>query len=77
VFGYGPNSRPSTTIVDNRIALGFADIDHHRQRAGHIHQQEHARRLSSAGRLYVGTGYQYTGGNLTIATPLVTGAAGS
>jgi filamentous hemagglutinin family protein len=77
VFGYGPNSRPSTTIVDNRIALGFANID--------IVASERVTSTNTStlavyhrqGAYTPGTGYQYTGGNLTITAPLVTGAAGS
>ncbi|MGO4686296.1 beta strand repeat-containing protein, partial [Hyphomicrobium sp. 2TAF46] len=77
VFGYGPNSQPSTTVVDNRLALGFANVN--------ITASE---RITSNGKGTLGvyhrqgaytpaTGYQYTGGNLTFTTPLFTGEAGS
>jgi filamentous hemagglutinin family protein len=77
VFGYAPNSRPSSTVVDNRLALGFANVS--------IAASE---RITSNGKGTLGvyhqqgayapeTGYQYTGGNLTFTTPLFTGESGS
>lgn len=77
VFGHGANSQPSSTIVDNRLALGFANVN--------IAASE---RVTSNGKSTLGihhrqgaydaaTGYQYTGGNLAITTPLFTGEAGS
>uniref|UniRef100_Q07NA8 Filamentous haemagglutinin family outer membrane protein n=1 Tax=Rhodopseudomonas palustris (strain BisA53) TaxID=316055 RepID=Q07NA8_RHOP5 len=77
VFGYGPNTRPSTTVVDNRIALGFANVN-----------VAAADYVTSTNKSTLGvyarqgahdavTGYQYSGGNLTITAPLVTGAASS
>ncbi|WP_445489638.1 filamentous haemagglutinin family protein [Rhodopseudomonas sp. RCAM05734] len=77
VFGYGPNTQPSTTVVDNRIALGFANVNI--AAAGSVTSSNkstlgvYARR----GAYDAVTGYQYSGGNLTITTPLFTGAAGS
>ncbi|MEW6644100.1 MAG: filamentous hemagglutinin family protein [Pseudomonadota bacterium] len=77
VFGYGPNTQPSTQIVDNRIALGFTDLTFtasdtitsaYKSTLAVYHRQ---------GAFVPGTGYQYSGGNLTLATPLLTGAAGS
>ncbi|UZE50488.1 filamentous hemagglutinin family protein [Rhodopseudomonas sp. P2A-2r] len=77
VFGSAPNSRPSSTIVDNRLALGFADVS--------VSASE---RITSNGKSTLGvylqqgaytpaTGYRYTGGNLTVTTPLFTGESGS
>ncbi|KZD23957.1 filamentous haemagglutinin family protein, partial [Tardiphaga robiniae] len=77
VFGSAPNSRPSSTIVDNRLALGFANVS--------VSASE---RITSNGKSTLGvyhaqgayapsTGYQYTGGNLTVTTPLFTGDSGS
>ncbi len=77
VFGYGPNTQPNTQIIDNRIALGFTDVtitaseyvtSNNKSTLGVYHHQ---------GAYVAGTGYQYTGGNLTIATPLFTGAGAS
>lgn len=77
VFGYGAFTQPSNTIIDNRIALGFADVNitaakyvtsTNKSTLGVYHRQ---------GAYAPATGYQYTGGNLTIAAPLFTGAAGS
>lgn len=77
VFGYAPNSRPSSTVVDNRLAVGFASVN---LSAGE--------RITANGKGTLGvyyqqgaydpvTGYQYIGGNLTFTTPLFTGEAGS
>ena len=77
VFGYGPLSQPSTTVVDNRLALGFTDVtitateyvtSTNRSTLGVYHRQ---------GAYTPATGYQYTGGNLTVAAPLLTGRSGS
>ncbi|MFH0297953.1 filamentous hemagglutinin family protein [Bradyrhizobium sp. 31Argb] len=77
VFGYGPNSQPSSTVVDNRLALGFATVNiaaseritsNGKGTLGVYHQQ---------GAYVPATGYQYTGGDLTFTAPLLTGAAGS
>ncbi|MBR1221828.1 filamentous hemagglutinin family protein [Bradyrhizobium sp. U87765 SZCCT0131] len=77
VFGAAPNSQASTTIEDNRLALGFADVG--------IAASE---RITANGKgtlavhqyqtgYVAGTGFEYTGGNLKLMTPLLTGAAGS
>ena len=77
VFGYAPNSRPSSTVTDNRLALGFTEVS--------IAAGE---RITATGKSTLGvyhaqgaytpaTGYQYTGGNLTFTTPLFTGESGS
>ncbi|OYU86193.1 MAG: hypothetical protein CFE29_30255 [Bradyrhizobiaceae bacterium PARB1] len=77
VFGYGPLSQPSNTVIDNRLALGFADVtitaaeyvtSTNRSTLGVYHRQ---------GAYTPASGYQYTGGNLTISAPLLMGAAGS
>jgi len=77
VLGYGPNTQPDTQVADNRIALGFTDVtisaseyltSNNKSTLGVYHRR---------GAYVTGSGYDYTGGNLTIAAPLVTGAAGS
>ncbi|MBB5045898.1 filamentous hemagglutinin family protein [Rhodopseudomonas rhenobacensis] len=77
VFGYGLNTQPSTTTVDNRIALGFANVN--------ITATEYVTSTNKStlgvyarqGAYDAVSGYQYSGGNLTITAPLVTGAASS
>jgi filamentous hemagglutinin family protein len=77
VFGNGPNSQPSSTAIDSRIALGFADVG--------VSASE---RITANGKgtlavyhkqtgYVAGEGYSYTGGNLDLVAPLVTGEAGS
>ncbi|MFJ3047946.1 filamentous hemagglutinin family protein [Herbaspirillum chlorophenolicum] len=77
VFGYAPNARASGVAVDNRLALGFANVNIaaseritsngkgmlavHRQQTGYT----------------AGEGYQYSGGNLNLQTALLTGESGS
>ncbi len=77
VFGYGPNTAPNTQTTDKRITLGFTDVtisateqvtSNNKSTLGVYHQR---------GAYDPVTGYQYSGGNLTIASPLVTGAAAS
>jgi filamentous hemagglutinin family protein len=77
VFGSAADARPSSTVVDNRLALGFTNVS--------IAASE---RITATGKSTLGvhhrqgayapeTGYQYTGGNLTFTTPLFTGESGS
>ncbi|WP_168735268.1 filamentous haemagglutinin family protein [Pseudothauera rhizosphaerae] len=77
-FGYGPWSRPDGISSLDRLALGFANVDLHasdRITANNLgtlavyQQQEND---------YVpGEGFRYSGGNLDIVAPLISGEAGS
>lgn len=75
-FGYGPFSQPSGVDDLGRLALGFANVNLNaseritaNNRGSLAVYQSHA---------YVpGEGDSYSGGNLNIRTPLLTGAAGS
>ena len=76
-FGYGPGAQPTGTNDDARLALGFADV---RLTASERLTANNKGSLSvyqSRGAYEAGKGYAYSGGNLTIDAPLVTGAAGS
>jgi filamentous hemagglutinin family protein len=76
-FGYGPGTQPTGTSDDARLALGFADV---RLKASDRVTANHKGSLSvyqSQGAYDAVTGYAYSGGNLLIDAPLVTGAAGS
>jgi filamentous hemagglutinin family protein len=76
-FGYGPGAQPTGTSDDARLALGFADV---RLTASERITANNKGSLSvyqSQGAYEAGKGYAYSGGNLTIDAPLVTGAAGS
>ncbi|MGJ7524717.1 filamentous haemagglutinin family protein [Variovorax sp. GB1P17] len=76
-FGYGPGAQPTGTSDDARLALGFADV---RLTASDRITANNKGSLSvyqSQGVYEAGKGYAYSGGNLAIDTPLLTGAAGS
>ncbi|SEH32920.1 filamentous haemagglutinin family protein [Magnetospirillum fulvum] len=76
-FGYGPNTQQASNADDKRLALGFGAV-----------RLTASERITASGKSalsvyetrndYVtGEGWQYTGGDLTITSPLVTGEAGS
>lgn len=77
-FGYGPGSRPDTIHGMDRLILGFGDVVFNaseRITSNHtgslsVHQSQGA--WDDALK-----GYAFTGGNLRIQTPLLTGQAGS
>ena len=76
-FGYGAFGQPSNVKSFDRLALGFANVNlnaSERITANHkgslsVYQQQ--------GAYDPVKGFQYSGGNLTIRTPLMTGEAGS
>ncbi|WP_390343189.1 hypothetical protein ACFJIS_22235 [Variovorax boronicumulans] len=76
-FGYGPNSQPSGLEDAGRLVLGFADVN---LKASERVSANHKGSLSvyqSQGAYEAGKGYAYSGGNLRIVAPLLTGEAGS
>ncbi|WP_232311093.1 filamentous haemagglutinin family protein [Herbaspirillum autotrophicum] len=76
-FGYGPDTQPDTIKSADRLALGFANVN---LRASERITANHKGSLSvyqSQGAYDPVTGFAYSGGNLNIVTPLLTGAAGS
>ncbi|WP_245258240.1 filamentous haemagglutinin family protein [Rhodopseudomonas palustris] len=77
VLGYGLNTQPSTTTVDNRIALGFANVNITATDYVTSTNESTLGVYARQGAYDATTGYQYSGGNLTITAPLFTGAAGS
>ncbi|WHS58318.1 filamentous hemagglutinin family protein [Pseudomonas sp. G2-4] len=76
-FGYGDFAQPSSITTLGRLALGFANVNlsaSERLTANHkgslaVYQRQEAYDAK--------TGYAYSGGNLNILTPLLTGEAGS
>ncbi|TMU66212.1 filamentous hemagglutinin N-terminal domain-containing protein [Pseudomonas fluorescens] len=76
-LGYGPMPQPNGLDQNNRLALGFANVNlsaSERITANHkgslaVYQQQ--------GAYDPLKGYAYTGGNLTLHTPLLTGEAAS
>ncbi|HXH46909.1 MAG TPA: filamentous hemagglutinin family protein [Bradyrhizobium sp.] len=77
VLGYGPNTRPDTTMVDNRIALGFSAVTIGASQSVTSNSKSTLSVYHSRGAYDAATGYAYAGGDLTISAPLLTGAAGS
>ena len=76
-FGYGEFAQASTTASLNRLALGFANVN---LKASDRITANHKGSLSvyqSQGAYDAIKGFAYSGGNLSILTPLMTGAAGS
>jgi len=76
-FGYGPQSQPDTVGTHERLALGFASVD---LNAGERITANHKGALA----VYQSRGawddtakaWTYSGGDLNLSTPLLTGQAG-
>ena len=77
VLGYGPNSQPNNQVADKRIALGFTDVNISASEYVTANNKSTFDVYHRRGAYVTGEGYQYTGANLTVTAPLVTGAAGS
>ncbi|PIG30992.1 filamentous hemagglutinin family protein [Janthinobacterium sp. 35] len=76
-FGFGPFTQPAGVASFDRLALGFANVN--LKASGQV-TANHKGSLSvyqAQGAYETGKGYQHSGGNLTISTPLLTGDAGS
>ncbi|WP_052494637.1 filamentous haemagglutinin family protein [Cupriavidus basilensis] len=77
-FGYGPNSRPDTIHAMDRMVLGFAQVDLNASERITANQKGSLAVYQSQGAWDDATkGYAYSGGNLNLNTPLLTGQAGS
>ncbi len=77
LFGYGPNTQPETGYSADRLAVGFSAVNMRASESitanakgslGVYHQQ---------GSYVPGTGYSYSGGDLNLFAPVLTGEAGS
>lgn len=77
LFGYGPNTQPASTVVDSRIALGFANVSLNASERIAASGESSLSVYQSRGDYVAGAGWQYAGGDLAITAPLVTGEAGS
>jgi hypothetical protein len=76
-FGFGPFTQPAGIASFDRLALGFGNVN--LKASGQV-TANHKGSLSvyqAQGAYEAGKGYQYSGGNLNISTPLLTGEAGS
>lgn len=76
-LGYGPQTQSSSQPEFARLALGFSDVA---LLASERLTANHRGSLSvyqTRGEYVTGEGYRYSGGNLLVRTPLITGDAGS
>ena len=76
-FGYGQGTQPSGLDDNARLALGFAGVTLNASDRITANHRGSLAVYASQGAYVSGSGYTYSGGNLTLNTPLVTGAAGS
>ncbi|MGO4714356.1 filamentous hemagglutinin family protein [Bradyrhizobium sp. 2TAF24] len=76
-FGYGPNTQPSSAAVDGRLALGFAGVSLSASETIAASGTSSLSVYRDRGAYVTGQGWQYSGGDLAISTPLLTGGAGS
>ena len=76
-LGYAPFTQPSSLTVVDRLALGFANVNLLASDRVTANHKGGLKVYQSQGAYDSTTGYQYSGGNLTITTPLLTGEAAS
>ncbi|AEC18812.1 filamentous hemagglutinin-like protein [Pusillimonas sp. T7-7] len=76
-FGYAPFSQPSGVDDLGRLALGFANVNLSASERITANNRGSLAVYQSQGAYVSGEGVSYSGGNLNIITPLLTGAAGS
>ena len=76
-FGYGEFGQPSTVKSFDRLALGFANVALNASERITANHKGSLSVYQRQGAYDPVSGYQYSGGNLTIRTPLMTGEAGS
>ncbi|WP_053179407.1 filamentous hemagglutinin family protein [Pseudomonas kilonensis] len=76
-FGYGDFAQPSSVTTLDRLALGFANVNLSASERLTANHKGSLAVYQSQGAYDAQTGYAYSGGNLNILTPLLTGEAGS
>lgn len=76
-FGYGPNPQPSGLDQNNRLALGFANVNLNASERITANHKGSLAVYEQQGAYDPIKGYAYSGGNLNLRTPLLTGEAGS
>ncbi|UGV28980.1 filamentous hemagglutinin N-terminal domain-containing protein [Rhodopseudomonas boonkerdii] len=77
LLGYAPNSRPNPYISADRLALGFSGVNFIASESVSSSGKGSLAVYHAQGSYQPGTGYAFSGGDLTIRTAMVTGAAGS
>ncbi|MCE4053106.1 filamentous haemagglutinin family protein [Pseudomonas sp. Au-Pse12] len=76
-FGYGAFAQPSTTKSFDRLALGFANVNLNASQRITANHKGSLSVYQSQGAYDPLKGFAYSGGNLNIRSPLLTGEAGS
>lgn len=76
-FGYGPNPQPNGLDQNNRLALGFANVNLNASDRITANHKGSLAVYEQQGAYDPIKGYAYSGGNLNLRTPLLTGEAGS
>nr|WP_314535311.1 filamentous hemagglutinin family protein [uncultured Pseudomonas sp.] len=76
-FGYGDFAQPSTTQSLDRLALGFANVNLNASQRITANHKGSLSVYQRQGAYDAVKGFAYSGGNLNILTPLMTGEAGS
>lgn len=76
-LGYGDFAQPSSVTTLDRLALGFANVNLSASERLTANHKGSLAVYRSQGSYDAKTGYAYSGGNLNILTPLLTGEAGS
>ncbi|MHC8339674.1 filamentous haemagglutinin family protein [Pseudomonas sp. HLT2-19-2] len=76
-FGYGPNLQPNGLEQNNRLALGFANVNLNASERITSNHKGSLAVYEQQGAYDPIEGYAYSGGNLNLRTPLLTGEAAS
>ncbi|MDC8759663.1 filamentous haemagglutinin family protein [Janthinobacterium fluminis] len=77
LFGYGPQTQPGTGLPAQRLALGFGAVRLNASEQLSANGKGTLEVYHRQGAYLAGQGYQYTGGDLFITAPLLTGEAAS
>lgn len=75
-FGYGPFAQPSSNTVFDRLVLGFANVNLNASDRITANYKGSLSVYQRQGAYDPVTGFAYSGGNLNIVTPLMTGEGG-
>ncbi|MVV47951.1 filamentous hemagglutinin N-terminal domain-containing protein [Pseudomonas sp. PB120] len=76
-FGYGPNPQPNGLDQNARLALGFANVNLNASERITANHKGSLSVYEQQGVYDPVSGFAYSGGNLNLRTPLLTGEAGS
>ncbi|MHC8327167.1 filamentous haemagglutinin family protein [Pseudomonas sp. LB1P83] len=76
-FGYGDFAQPDSVASLDRLALGFADVNLSASERITANHKGSLAVYQAQGAFDAQKGFSYSGGNLNMVTPLMTGEAGS